>query len=74
MTLSFSRILSPFRTVTIEEELSHEILSKQRELIQNEIEQIKMNHRVMCSKAILGYLSRISAELSKESSSSSTDQ
>jgi len=71
MTLLLTRILNPLRTITIEEELSHEILSKQRELIQVEIEQIKMNHRVMCSKAILGYLSRIAAELSQSSSSES---
>jgi hypothetical protein len=68
MTLPLTRILNPFRTITIDEELSHEILSKQRELIQVEIEQIKMNHRVMCSKAILAYLSRIAAELSQSSS------
>lgn len=64
------RYLNPFATTSLTDELSYEIQSKQRELIQAEIEQIKMNHRVMCSKAILGYLSRISAELS----SSSTNQ
>jgi len=62
-SLLISRILSPFTSTPLTEELSYEIESKQREVIQNEIEQIKMNHRVMCSKAILAYLSRIAAEI-----------
>jgi len=61
-------LFSVFRTPTLTEELSHAIIARQREVIQREIEQIKMNHKVLESKAILAYLSDVSQEIISASS------
>ena len=72
--MKLPRILRIIASPSIQDELANEIISKQREVIQNEIEQIKMNHRVMCSKAILYYLSGKALEHSSSPASPSQSE